>query len=476
MQNKKLKSAAIVMIMAICINLINVQRSEAVALVDDITIAVIVAALGTVGYECVTDDGMRASAAYIWDSATDKMKENFLYAKETGKLLWDLGFFNDMWAARDALEGVNEAGTPIEFQVPYGNLPLVTSESNPTVTANIGDLMGNVSIYSSMMSKYNAQNPRIVIWMGPSVSSIYFDAHIETYGGDWKDGAWGSYAKVVYVIRSDYGGINLADGTIEDCNKWQSQTNGVQQFNDVNLSVNTDDNGTDFYVNGTLVYSGNVATVGNKINRIVLEGQTDQWIGGYYDSAVTGSKVLNPGVDYTINQTITNNYAGTEAGTVGTEQTVDLEQGGVTDTTITAPGTVTDTADTEGVISWLSTIWNSMAQSLQNIYAQVSAILASLTAAFAQPPTDFFDPFIGQFKLWYNGQIPQFTNLDTGQFSEPDINWTITINYPVQVTFQVLNQEMIDKWRPTVRQWSGAVMIVFTCLYVWKRLPEVVKG
>lgn len=200
-------------------------------------------------------------------------------------------------------------------------------------------------------------------------------------------------------------------------------------------------------------------------------------LGYAYEISGSVAGTLNPGVDYDMDPAKDDKYVG---GYVGSNTNINTGTGDATTTANTPTQTWPQTFDNSGIIGALGNIWSLLKSLLGNVIdwlKQIYAKLVAIAGAVATtPPSDYFNGPIDNLKTFIVGKVPTLPNLGTSGFGERQWNWTVTINHPITLTFEIINSELLNSQRNTIKGWTSGILIFLTTLYVYRKIPMIVKG
>jgi hypothetical protein len=234
------------------------------------------------------------------------------------------------------------------------------------------------------------------------------------------------------------------------------------------IGISCDEEGNvTFYLDGVIMMSAIIP--GATLGKIVYSQVSGVSLEGAYSFETFGSDVIVNGVDYT-DAGLTPEQI---AALAGTTITGDVVTNVYNPPAINPPVTWPEATDLTGVIGALQNVWNAVTQGFARVYTYLQAIVDSISTTL--DPNILQEP-INDLKTFITGKVPELPDLDTSGFSEREWSWMVTINHPINISFEVLNSETLENARPTIKGFTSGVLILLTTIYMYRRIPEIVKG
>ena len=264
-------------------------------------------------------------------------------------------------------------------------------------------------------------------------------------------------------------GISSASGEIDFCSDPYPYETGT--YGEHTLAIGLGTGGFQLWVDGQLVHQ----VIGDYTSSLNFDGI---WSGDSTHQEVhfplmycyesTLELPLLPG-DY-INEGLTPEQI---AALAGTTITGDVVTNVYNPPAINPPVTWPEATDLTGVIGALQNVWNSVTQGFARVYTYLQAIVDSISTTL--DPNILQEP-INNLKTFITGKVPELPDLDSSGFSDREWSWMVTINHPINVSFEVLNSQTLESARPTIKGFTSGVLILLTTIYMYRRIPEIVKG
>lgn len=200
---------------------------------------------------------------------------------------------------------------------------------------------------------------------------------------------------------------------------------------------------------------------------------------GFYLQATIDEVVVNEGDQYTINNNYYNNPAWDIVGrTITVPDTLaelPTTPEGILEGATTVPPPGIDTEDGT-ILGWLAALWQKIAVIGSNIAGLPSQIASSIASAVT-PAEGYLDAAVEDIKLELDGKMPAIFAPTIG-WSEITPNWSITIGGTIlpQITFDLINADVIAGSRDTIRLWFGGVISFLGFLFCVRRFSTIMKG
>lgn len=235
------------------------------------------------------------------------------------------------------------------------------------------------------------------------------------------------------------------------------------------VSVVVDEENSYAFVDGELVYTweGGGSISGWGLDWIEAGGNNNTSV--VYSIDAMGEDVLTPGVDYTDAQLTPEQIAALAGTTINGNVVTNVYN----PPAINPPVTWPEATDLTGVIGALQNVWHSITQGFARVYTYLQAIVDSISTTL--DPNILQEP-INNLKTFIVGKVPELPDLDTSGFSDREWSWMVTINHPINISFEVLNSQTLESARPTIKGFTSGVLILLTTIYMYRRIPEIVKG
>lgn len=234
------------------------------------------------------------------------------------------------------------------------------------------------------------------------------------------------------------------------------------------VSVIVDEENSYAFVDGELVYTweGCGESLGYGIDWINANGNALTSI--VYSIDAFGEDYLTPGVDYTDAQLTPEQIAAL----AGTTITGDVVTNVYNPPVINPPVTWPEATDLTGIMGALQNLWNTIVQGFNAVKAYLAQIVASISTPM--DPNVLLEP-INNLKGFILGKVPELADLDMSGFAEREWDWTVSVSYPFAISFEVLDSEMLERARPTIKGFTSGILILLTTIYAYKRIPEIVN-
>ena len=413
------------------------------------------------GVTFLSDEGRRAAVAAAWQGASEATKELMRYS---------------IYGAVDGLMTINiDEQCAADIREMMRVLELSEGEDIDWVYSGEGVWYEDFGNYS--LSGFNDGEIEIVIpnFVGADVPGGVNDgSHVgielcpdynsqgvkmEVHGFYNKD-----YSLKYYVFDGKYG-TTVASGTIDT----MSGT-GPYDFGEHSIKVRiSEGNEVDVFIDGNFVHT--MTMMSNYAALSIFGGNNSITANGFdVIENVSGVVTLQQGVHYNPS-TLTPEQIASLAGTSVTTNINDYSQ--TSNPVINPPITWPEATDLTGVIGALQNVWNAVVQGFARVYTYLQAIVASISTTL--DPNILQEP-INDLKTFITGKVPELPDLDTSGFGDREWSWMVTINHPINVSFEVLNSQTLESARPTIKGFTSGVLILLTTIYMYRRIPEIVKG
>lgn len=410
------------------------------------------------GIVFLSDEGRAKSVAVAWDAASEQTKNLCLrsIANSGGGIIQldiDSACAADVWQMMRAMETDEE----IEYQVSTGGTgpgEYIDFNSGPQ---DLGNIHGVIALVIPGFNLYNYALAYQAVEIKTNVQAQWFDGI--TVFKEQGDGT-------VYVtVEARHNNERVYRKSYAYPMPWK----GTGSVGDFTIGVGSDGMGNlAYFDNGTMVWSGDEGS--HCLVSISSIDETSLGNSYMYDLSEAGVAPLVPGIDYTPS-TMTEAQVGSLA---GTGVYVDPADYSVSAPAITPPITWPETiTGLDGIVGAIQNVWNVIAQGFNHVIALLQTIIGAIGA---QLDPGIFDEPVNNLKLFIMSKVPELPDLDTSGFADRQWSWMVTINYPWQLTFEVLNSEMLDKARPTIKGFTSGIMYLLTTLYIYRRVPEIIRG
>lgn len=391
---------------------------------------VIGAALVACGVYATTSDGLDVAIQDCWESMSDDVKKSLAKVTFMGiaayHILSDIEWEEIFNFAKENYEpgqqSKTKTGTRTGQMITFVNQDFEAMSGMTTFTIN-----GHVLKCTSTLKTTSPNTYDIKVYVDNLLKNTYTvnDSQTNTFPPYWKI-QWDNTTPVTYAVYLRILGTAYS---------WTGFKNLTPQ---TEVTIST----------GASYTYDNAGVLNNPAHDWLNEKTGDRRVAcppGLADTA-TADSVAEGAVDGLIGKTLD-----------------DVISGQIGDVVSTGVDTTTETG-------LLSGVW----QALNGILSKVIEIADFLTPKFPDIG-DGFDKLIAPFKNIWDDKVPNIPDLDTSQFKEKQISWEITIHHPIEYTFSVLDPGTVEEYRPTIKSWSGGILILFTLLWVVKKLPEIVE-
>lgn len=440
------------------------------------------AILTALGIDFLTSDGENAAVQRAWESIPAGTRKeisdygDLLISGGTAGVLLTERIYDDFLLARDEIIEMAESGEPFEL-----------------TTVSPGEIISPPANFNIMNDYGLVMFATTTGWFFPGGSGGSFDLTLSAinisgykyYIRLYSNNVGTGWAVVNCQVGDNYGSGHthyseeVARVPMEGTSTTTPRILGEHV---IGMSLDADGN-MGFYLNDVNVLN---LTLGGYVLDSVSYTAGSKFaeyypLQGVYSEVSAGEMVMQEGIDYElINELIANQAL--LASLIG--QTLTVDGTGVIDQTVYTPGTITvpeaPAVDIPGIgawintiVQWLQNIWNSIVQGLESIRKLLLTLVGAIGAQL--DPDVFTDP-INDIKIFVMDKVPQLPDVDMSGFEDREWNWMITLNYPWQISFEVLNSEMLESARPRIKGFTSGIMYFLTMLYIYRRVPEIVRG
>lgn len=421
------------------------------------------------GVVILSDEGRQKAVAAAWEGASEHTRQliaNAIGNSDGQSISIDIDgqCAADIWEMMRAMESGEEiefqvTGNEMLFYVPFGSIVL---DGQPGIINCIADWSMDPDAGHDLYLFIRGNNRVRDSWSGlriysSSVDKIYSASGQHEIHIDYK-----VYSEKAVVASGNVATVLCGS---EHSFHWNVPETYVGEHT---FGAAVLDGTASVFVDGEMVYNWPSVDSSYGIRQLDGTGDSSVQIPFLYSLDYVSVGTLTPGIDYTPSN-LTENQVGALGGT-----TIDVPLDGTAagNPTINPPVTWPEATDLTGIMGALQNLWNTIVQGFNAVKAYLAQIVASISTPM--DPNVLLEP-INNLKGFIVGKVPELADLDMSGFVEREWDWTVSINYPFAITFQVLDSEMLERARPTIKGFTSGILILLTTIYAYKRIPEIVN-